>query len=231
MESNPPTVNRAELRVGSIAMLLGGTGAFVANIFHPHPPHETEALLRLLVAAPHWSQLHFLIMLSVVFMVCGLAMLTRNLADPMARALGTLGRYLVILGGSVYLVEVMIDGFATKFFADQWSEAADPAQKAAFFTSADIVRHVWGALFPVFAGVFIGLAFAVIGTAVSRSGNFPRWLGFWGIFGGTLCFITGLGAGLGFPIPLPIWIAGVTLAATWGLPLGPVMWRASSRST
>ena len=43
--------------------------------------------------------------------------------------LGTLGRYLVILGGSVYLVEVMIDGFATKFFADRWSEAADPRRR------------------------------------------------------------------------------------------------------
>src|SRR5713226_9694019 len=143
MESNPPAVNRAELRVGSMAMLLGGVGGFVASPFHPHPPHQTDALLRLLVAAPHWSQLHFLIMLSVAFMVCGLAILTRNLADPTARALGTLGRYLVILGGSVYLVEVMIDGFATKFFADQWSEAADPAQKASLFNSADVAAHVW----------------------------------------------------------------------------------------
>src|SRR5207302_632548 len=118
-------------------------GAFIANLFHPHPPHLTEALLRLLVAAPHWSQLHFLIMLSVVFLVCGLAMLTRNLAGPMARALGTLGRYLVILGGTVYLVEIMIDGFATKFFADRLADASDPAQKAALFTSADAVAHVW----------------------------------------------------------------------------------------
>jgi hypothetical protein len=223
-------VNRAEMRIGSIAMLLGGVGGFVASLFHPHPPHQTEALLRLLVAAPHWSQLHFLIMLSVVFGVCGLAMLTRNLADPMARALGTLGRYLVILGGSVYLVEVMIDGFATKFFADRWSEAADPAQKAAFLTSADAVAHVWFSLFPVFAGVYLGLAFAVIGAAVSASKNFPRWLGLWGVFGGTLCFITGLGAGLRFPVPLPIWIAGVTAAASWGLALGPMMWRAGSRT-
>src|SRR5205085_5782452 len=115
MQPPIPVVDRAELRVGSIAMLLGGIGAFVTNLLHPHDvPHQTEPLLRMLIAAPHWSQLHFLIMLSVVFMVCGLAMLTRNLDDPLARALGTLGRYLIILGGGVYLVEVMIDGFATK---------------------------------------------------------------------------------------------------------------------
>ncbi len=218
------------MRVGSIAMLIGGSGVFVANLFHPHDvPHQTDLLLPMLAAAPHWSQLHFIIVLSVVFLVCGLAMLTRTLADPMARALGTLGRYLVILGGAVYMVEVMIDGFATKFFADRWASTTDPAQKAALFVSADAVAHVWFGLFPVFAGVFAGLAIAVIGAAVMRSGNFPRWLGAWGVFGGTLCFITGLGAGLRFPVPLPIWIAGVTAIACWGVPLGVMMWRASSR--
>jgi len=221
--------NRAELRVGSVAVLLGGVGAFIANLFHPHDvPHQTEALLRLVAAAKHWSQLHFLIMLSIVLLVCGLAMLTRNLADPMARALGVLGRYMVILGGAVYLVEIMIDGFATKFFADRWSQAADPAQKAALFTSADAVAHVWFALFPVFSGIFIGLAFVVIGTAVACSKNFPRWIGLWGVLGGSFCFITGLGYGLRFSVPLLIWIAGVTAGACWGIPLGLMMWRASS---
>jgi hypothetical protein len=222
--------NRAELRVGSVAVLLGGVGLFIANLFHPHDvPHQTEALLRLVAAAKHWSQLHFLIMLAVALLVCGLAILTRTLADPMARALGALGRYMVILGGTVYLVEIMIDGFATKFFADRWSGAADPAQRAALFTSADAVAHVWFALFPVFSGIFSGLAFVVIGTAVICSKNFPRWIGLWGVFGGSLCFITGLGYGLRFPVPLPIWIAGVTALACWGIPLGVVMWRASSR--
>jgi hypothetical protein len=47
-------------------MTLGNVGEFVANLLHPHPPSQTEARLRLLVGLPHWSQLHFLIMLSVV---------------------------------------------------------------------------------------------------------------------------------------------------------------------
>lgn len=211
-------------------MLLGGIGGFTANLFHPHDvPRQTEELLRMLAAAPHWSQLHFLVMLSVVLMVCGLAMLTRNLTGSFANALGTLGRYMVILGSAVYLVEVMVDGFATKYFANRWMEATDPAQKTAAFAGADAVAHVWFSFFPVFSGVFLGLSFAVIGAAVIRSENFPRWIGYWGLFGGTLCFVTGLGAGLRFPVPLPIWIAGVTAAATWGIPVGVMMWRVSSR--
>jgi uncharacterized protein DUF4386 len=229
MDSPAAVANRAELRVGSVAVLLGGIGGFIANLFHPHDvPHQTEPLLRLVAAAKHWSQLHFLIMLSVVLLVCGLAMLTRNLADPMARALGAIGRYLVILGGTVYLVEVMVDGFATKFFADRWAEAVDPVQKAALFTSADAVAHVWFSLFPIFSSTFTGLSIVAIGAAVTLSKNFPRWAGLWGVFGGTMCFITGLGAGLRFPVPLPIWIAGVTAVASWGIPLGVIMWRRSS---
>ena len=222
-------MNREELRVGGALVFLGGVGGFIANLLHPTPTHETEALLRMVADAPHWAQLHFLIMLSVVFLVCGMAMLTRNLAHPMARAIGTAGRYVLILGGAVYLVEVMVDGFATKYFADRWSAATDPALKASLFASANAVAHVWFALFPVFAGVFLGLGFLLIGTAVSRSGNLPPWLGYWGALGGALCFLTGVGYALRLPAPLPVWIVGVVLVASWGLALGPMMWRAGSR--
>src|SRR3954470_19376594 len=80
MNSPHSGVDRSEMRVGSVALLLGGTGGFVANLFHPHDfPNETEPLLRFVSERAHWSQLHFLIMISVVLLVCGLAMLTRNL--------------------------------------------------------------------------------------------------------------------------------------------------------
>ena len=232
MNSPASGVDPNEMRVGSAALLLGGSGAFIANLFHPHDfPTETEPLLRFVAAKPHWSQLHFLIMIAVVLMVCGMAMLTRNLADPMARALGAFGRYMVILGGAVYMVEVMVDGFAMRYFARHWAAATDPAQKAALLTSADAVIHTSFALFPVFSGVFLGLSMAVLGAALFRSRNFPRWLGAWGLLSGTLCFITGLGAGLGLAVPLalPVWIVGVTLGACWGPLLGVMMWRASSR--
>ena len=232
MNSPASGVDLNEMRIGSAALLLGGSGAFIANLFHPHDfPTETEPLLRFVAAKPHWSQLHFLIMIAVVLMVCGMAMLTRNLADPMARALGAFGRYMVLLGGAVYMVEVMVDGFAMRYFARHWAAATDPAQKEALLTSADAVVHTWFALFPVFSGVFLGLSMAVLGAALFRSRNFPRWLGAWGLLSGTLCFITGLGAGLGLAVPLalPVWIVGVTLGACWGPLLGVMMWRASSR--
>jgi hypothetical protein len=54
-----------EMRIGSIVVVVGGTGAFVANLFHPHDfPTQTEPLLRMVAGAPHWSHLHFLIMTS-----------------------------------------------------------------------------------------------------------------------------------------------------------------------
>jgi hypothetical protein len=62
------------------------------------------------------------------------------------------------------------------------------------------------------------------------SRNLPRWLGMWGLLSGTLCLLTGFGAGLGIHVPLLIWIVGITLFATWGPPLGVALWRASSRA-
>jgi len=156
---------------------------------------------------------------------------SRCLADPMARAVGTPGRYMVMLDGAVYMVEVLIDGFATKQFADRWSQATDPAQKAVLFNSAEMAARVWASLFPSFAGVFVGLSFAVIGTAIIMGKNFPRWLGLWGVIGGAMCFLVGLGAGLDFEVPVPIWIAGVIMSGTWGIPVGVMMWRRISPTT
>jgi uncharacterized protein DUF4386 len=227
MKTPDSAPDRWEMKVGSVVLLVGGTAAFIANIFHPHDfPTETEPLLRMVAGMPHWSHLHFVIMISVVLLVSGLAMLTRNLGDPRARALGTLGRYLVILGGAVYMIEVMVDGFAMRYFAKHWLAATDPAQKAALLSSGDAVVHTWFALFPVFSGVFAGLAIIVIGAAIFLSGNLPRWLGVWGMVSGTLCFLTGFGAGLGVAMPLPVWIVGVTLLATWSPIVGAMMWRA-----
>src|SRR6266699_2158427 len=101
MNSSLPPVNREELRIGGAVVFLGGVGAFVANLFHPVPPHETEALLRLVAAAPHWSQP------GDVDAQSGPSHGPRDRNG---------GRYVLILGGAVYLVEVMVDGFATKFF-------------------------------------------------------------------------------------------------------------------
>src|SRR5438270_10333932 len=117
MNTIDATIAHWEMRFASALLLVGGTAGFVANIFHPHDfPSETEPLLRMVAGMPHWSHLHFVIMISVVLLVSGLATLTRNLANPMAHALGTLGRYLIILGGAVYMIEVMVDGFAMRYF-------------------------------------------------------------------------------------------------------------------
>jgi hypothetical protein len=45
--------NRANLRVGGIATLIGGIGKIVVNVLHPRPPQRTDELLTLVASIPH----------------------------------------------------------------------------------------------------------------------------------------------------------------------------------
>jgi hypothetical protein len=51
------------LRVGGVAALVGGLGGLVGNVLHPTPPAETEALLRVVDAMPHWTAIRGVSML------------------------------------------------------------------------------------------------------------------------------------------------------------------------
>jgi len=223
-------MNRDELRVGGAAALIGGSVGFAVNLLHPTPPADPEALLRLVAASPHWPQLHFMGMLAVVFMISGLAMLSRNLAGGTALAIGALGRYIIILSGAVFIVMTMIDGFASKAVADRLV-AAEPGQQQVLLPAARAIIHVERALFPVFAGVFLGVSFIVLGAAVWRSENFPRWLGLWGMLGGVMCATVGFGFAFRTAFLLPVWLIGVAAVISWTLVMGVMMLRAARSVT
>ncbi len=221
-------MNPAELKVGGMVALVGGCVGFVVNLMHPTPPAQPHDLLKLVAATPHWPQLHFMGMLAILLILSSMAMLSRNLVGEMARAIGVLGRYIFIAGGTVVMVMTMVDGFASKKVADALF-AADPAQQQLLAPAANSIIYIERALFPIFAGVFLGLAFMVMGAAVWRSENFPRWLGIWAMLGGLMCAVVGFGVAFRLDVPLPLWLVGVVAVVTWVLAMGVAMLRASAR--
>lgn len=219
-------MNRDELKLGGIVALLGSVVGFVVNLFHPTPPADADELLRVVAANPHWREIHFFAMITALLIVSGMALLSRNLVGGMAAALGALGRYFFLVSGTAFAVMTMIDGFAFKGVADRL-HAADAARQPFLAAEAHAVVYVERALFPVFAAVFLGLSFIVMGAAVWRSENFPRWLGLWGMIGGVMCVTVGVGWPFGINVPLPVWLIGLVAVVTWAGAMGVAMMRAA----
>jgi hypothetical protein len=214
----------SELRVGGVAALLGGTGGLVGNVLHPTPPAETEALLRVVAAMPHWTAIHLMITVSAVFMVGAFGLLVSTLEGARSRAIGDLARYAAVLGGAALMAGIMIDGYSYPYLARVWL-AAEGEQKAAIFWAADAVHVVDLALFAVWSTVFLGLAFLLAGAALFVSGNYSRLLGVIAMVGGAMCLLFGCSVALRFESPLPVWPLGAAVDSVWLLAVGVSMLR------
>lgn len=222
-------MDRDELRLGGWLALVGGTVGMVVNAFHPSPPADPEELLRTVAERYHWPQLHFFSMLTTLCVVCSVALLSRNLTGGMARALGVFGRYLFLISGTAFAVMTMIDGFGFRAAAVLLSDAT-PANHDLLLAAGRAVVQVERSLFPVFSGVFLGMSFVVMGAAVWRSQNFPRWLGAWAAVGGLMCTSVGVGYAMRVPVPLPVWLIGLVVDIAWLLAAGVMMLRAGRRA-
>ena len=68
------TRKRATLQAGGITAVIGGLGAIFVNAVHPHPPSQTDELLRLVGSVPYWTVLHYAAAFTAAMMVSGLAL-------------------------------------------------------------------------------------------------------------------------------------------------------------
>jgi hypothetical protein len=67
--------------------------------------------------------------------------------------------------------------------------AADPAEKQMVLWAASAVQTVDVALFPVWAGVFLGIGIVLVSFAIWYSNEYSRALAVLGIVGATMCFV------------------------------------------
>lgn len=217
----------SDLRVGGIAAIAGGIGGLVANVLHPTPPAETEALLRVVAAMPHWTAIHVMIVIAAVFMVGGVGLLMRTLEGSLARALGRLANYAAVLGGAVLLTGIMTDGYGHPFLTREWLAAEGP-DKASIFWAAHAIHIVDVALFATWVTVLLGMAFLLGGAAVAVSTNYSRALGITAVVGGAMCLLHGVSTALQFTLPVPVWPLGAAVDSFWLVTVGVVMLRKST---
>jgi hypothetical protein len=190
---------QADWQIGGITTLIGGVGAIVVNILHPRPPASTDELLTLVASVPYWTTIHYIAALAAVSIVSGLALLVRTLQDARAHALGQVGKYVTILSGAVFLVAITVDGHA--------------------------IHTIEVALFPVWAGMFMGLGLLLIAVALWQSAEYARIFAAFGIIGASMCLVRAASDALGFAVPLPLWPLGPAINAVWITLLGALMLR------
>jgi hypothetical protein len=208
--------------------LIGGVGAIVVNILHPRPPARTDELLTLVASVPYWTIIHYIAALAAVSIVSGLALLVRTLQDARARAFGEVGKYVTILGGATFLVAITVDGHGFPYFAQRWM-AASGDEKVTVLWAADAIHTIEVALFPVRAGMFMGLGLLLISVALWQSAEYARIVAAFGITGAWMCLVRAVSDVLGFTVPLPLWPLGPAINAVWITLLGALMLRKAMR--
>jgi hypothetical protein len=220
--------HRAHWQVGGITTLIGGVGAIAVNILHPRPPARTDELLTLVASVPYWTIIHYIAALVAVSIVSGLALLVRGLQDSRAHALGEVGKYVTSLGGVAFLVAITVDGHGFPYFARRWM-AASGDEKAVVLWAAETVHTIEMALFPIWAGMFMGLGLLVVAVALWHSAEYSRIFAAFGIIGASMCFVRGASEVVGFTVPLPLWPLGPAINAVWITLLGALMLRKAAR--
>ena len=224
------TRRRATLQAGGITAVIGGLGAILVNALHPHPPARTDELLRLVASVPYWTILHYAAALTAGMVVSGLTLLVMTLRHSPARAIGEVGSCVTVLGGAVFVVAIVIDGYGFPYFARLWL-AAGANGGASVLWAADTVHTVDRALFPVWCGLFTGLGVLLVAVAVWRSAEYSRSGATLGILGGLMCLLYAVSRVGEFTVPFPIWPWGPALDAIWITLVGGSMLRKATRLT
>ena len=216
--------NRTTLRAAGINLFIGGVVALVVNALHPRPPERTDELLALVATMAHWSLIHYLAAFATPLIVAGLALLVTTFTDPVARAIGEVGKYVTAFGAATFVVAIVIDGYGYPRFARVWM-AATGDEKSTILWAADAVHTVDAALFPVWAGLFLGLGLVLVAAALWRSGEWPRWFAAVGCLGGSMCFVYAMTVVFAASVALPLWPLGPAINGVWLTTLGAMLLR------
>ena len=216
------------LRTGSVAAILGSILAGVGNGAHPVTPRDDpEGVARVIADSDAWTLIHVIILVGIILMLIGIVAFRHAIEGGRAEALARLGAYTAVIGATIGLITIVLDGVAAKELADAWA-AAPEAQKSVTLGLVSTNETINFALAGLFNMAFAGVPFTFLGLAVAQSATFPRWFGWIGALAG----VGSIGAGIfqmftGKPTvaSLVLTIIGPTVIVLWALVMGVMVGR------
>jgi hypothetical protein len=181
------------MRIGSVAGIVGALIGMIGNLIHPATPSgDPEGVARTIAESDIWIADHVAIVVGLVLMLGGLIAISRSIEvqGGLPQALSQLGYGAAIVGLTVGLILVTLDGIAAKHLADEWASApvGEKATALRLVTSEETFNFALAALFNI---VFAGVTFILYGLAVAWSHVYPRWTGWVVVVAGAGSVIVG----------------------------------------
>lgn len=219
-------------RIGGIAAVLGSLMAGVGNLLHPITPRndDAEGVAHAIAESGQWTLIHMIIVLGTLFMLAGLVAIRHTAQGGLPEALARLGVYAGIIGLTIGLIIVTLDGVAAKVLADRWALLSGP-EKDIGLQMVTLNETLNFALAGLFFMSFAGVPFLLLGLAVALSNTFPRWLGWIAVAAGIFSVAGGfiqLFSGVPTNTTLVLTLIGPTVISLWLLVMGILLVRKTS---
>jgi len=228
MSDIKPSGVRLTLLIGGWAAVVGSLMGMMGNLLHPHTPFDDPlGTAEVIFGSESWVTLHVVIVVGVFLMLLGLFALYRSITGPNAQALAQFGMLAAVVGVSVGLLLVIMDGVAAPQLAEEWTTAPPAEQTIALrvLSANETVNFSVASLFNL---IFAGATFIFFGLALAVGRDYPHWFGWVAVAAGVLS----IGAGLvqaynGEPTEASrlLTIIGPTVITLWSLAVGVVLIR------
>lgn len=221
-------MDRAVRRAGAGAAMVGAVLGIVFNLLHPRGSGVTVTdELTLVSGSQIWLFDHFGLLFAIALAVVGLVVIGRSIDEEPAGSWGRVAAASVVLGGSIGLVTVLVDGMANYAVSTEWAAS----QSGVALAAGTAVSQVTLALFTGLMLTFFGVTPLLFGIAVLNSDAYPKWLGYVPVLSGLLGLLTGsiqflngispLTANVLFPISSIVF-------TLWWLVMGWRLWQRSA---
>ena len=215
-------------RLGGWAAIVGALLGMVGNLLHPATPiGDPLGTAQVIEGSASWVSLHLVIILGIILMLFGLFALYRSIQGGLAGALAQFGMLAAVVGITIGLLLVVMDGVGARQLAKEWALAPSGEEVIALrvVNANETVNFSLASLFNL---VFAGTTFILFGLAVVLATGYPKWLGWIAVAAGVLS----IGAGLvqaysGEPTEESrvLTIVGPTVITLWLLVVGTALIR------
>ena len=216
-------------RIGGGSAIAGAIIGLVGNLAHPVTagPDDPEATARVVAESQIWVPLHLALLVAFVLMLGGLVAIHDSIEGGLAAALARFGLASAVVGTTVGVVLITLDGFAAKHLAESWLSAPPDLRASAIgsFRAEDSINF---ALLSPLNLVFAGFTFILYGLAVAFSDTYPRWLGWTVAAGGAGGSVSGvIQSYIGEPVGITtaLGIAAPTVITVWLFSMGILVFR------